>query len=50
MAETVGVIGGGPAGIIAAGTAASNGRKVTLIEKNNKIGKNYILPEREDVI
>lgn len=39
MAETVGVIGGGPAGIIAAGTAASNGRKVTLIEKNNKIGK-----------
>ncbi len=39
MAETVGVIGGGPAGIIAAGTAASKGRKVALIEKNNKIGK-----------
>jgi len=33
------VIGGGPAGMIAAGTAAANGAKVTLLEKNEKLGK-----------
>ena len=37
--RTVVVIGGGPAGMIAAGTAAEHGAKVILLEKNEKLGK-----------
>ena len=37
--ETVIVIGGGAAGMLAAGTAASRGKRVILLEKNNKLGK-----------
>lgn len=37
--EEVLVIGGGPAGMLAAITAARNNKKVTLIEKNEKLGK-----------
>jgi len=33
------IIGGGPAGIMAAITAAKNGNNVTLLEKNAKLGK-----------
>lgn len=33
------VIGGGPAGMMAAGTAASNSNKVLLIEKNDMLGR-----------
>jgi len=33
------VIGGGPAGMLAAGIAAQNGARVTLLEKNEKLGK-----------
>lgn len=33
------VIGGGPAGMFAAITAAKNGHQVTIIEKNEKLGK-----------
>ncbi len=33
------VIGGGPAGMMAAWAAASSGREVTLFEKNEKLGK-----------
>ena len=33
------VIGGGPAGLMASYVAAKNGHKVTLIEKNEKLGK-----------
>ena len=33
------VIGGGPAGMLGAATAAANGLKVVLIEKNNKLGR-----------
>jgi hypothetical protein len=33
------VIGGGPAGLMAAGTAGSRDRSVTLFEKNDKLGK-----------
>lgn len=33
------VIGGGPAGLIAAGISALKGNQVILIEKNNKVGK-----------
>lgn len=35
----VAVIGGGPAGMMAAITAAENGAEVTLFEKNEKLGK-----------
>lgn len=39
MEKTVVVIGAGPAGIMAASKASSNGNKVILIEKNIRIGK-----------
>jgi predicted Rossmann fold flavoprotein len=32
------VVGGGPAGILAAGTAAKNGAQVVLLERNNRLG------------
>jgi len=32
------VIGGGPAGMMAAGVAASRGQKVLLLEKNSSLG------------
>ncbi len=37
--EKVVVIGGGAAGMLAAGTAASRGKEVILLEKNEKLGK-----------
>src|SRR5258708_2088633 len=37
------VVGGGPAGMMAAGSAASLGAKVVLIEKNTKLGKKLII-------
>lgn len=39
MTKKIGVIGAGPAGILAASMASSNGAEVYLIEKNEKIGK-----------
>ena len=33
------VVGGGPAGMMAAATAAENGAKVTLLEKKEQLGK-----------
>jgi predicted Rossmann fold flavoprotein len=33
------VVGGGPAGMMAAGTAAARGKSVLLIEKNNRLGE-----------
>ncbi len=39
----VAVIGAGPAGIMAAGQAASSGAKVILIEKNKQFGKKILL-------
>ena len=38
-ALSVAVVGGGPAGQMAAITAAQNGHRVTLLEKNEKLGK-----------
>lgn len=43
MIEKICVIGAGPAGIIAAGIAGSLGKNVTLIEKNDKIGKKLFI-------
>lgn len=37
------VIGGGPAGILAAGAAGARGRRVLLIEKNEKLGKKLFI-------
>ena len=43
MLYDVAVIGGGPAGMMAAGRAASLGAKVILIEKNAKLGKKLLI-------
>lgn len=43
MNDKIGIIGAGPAGILAAGIAGSKGKDVTLIEKNNKIGKKLFI-------
>ena len=37
------VIGGGPAGMFAAIAAAENGHQVTLLEKNEKLGKKLFI-------
>ncbi|MCR4274902.1 MAG: NAD(P)/FAD-dependent oxidoreductase [Candidatus Campbellbacteria bacterium] len=37
------VIGGGPSGMMAAGTAAQNSAKVLLIEKNGKLGEKLLI-------
>lgn len=37
------VVGGGPAGMMAAGTAALNGCDVVLIEKNKKLGRKLLI-------
>jgi predicted Rossmann fold flavoprotein len=37
------VVGGGPAGMMAAGTAAENGAKVIIIEKNDELGKKLLI-------
>lgn len=37
------VIGGGPAGMMAAGTAAENGKEVLLLEKNTSLGKKLLI-------
>jgi predicted Rossmann fold flavoprotein len=39
----VAVIGGGPAGMMAAGTAAAQGARVVLIEKNKSLGKKLLI-------
>lgn len=43
MNKRICVIGGGPSGIIASSIAASRGLDVTLIEKNNKIGRKLFI-------
>ncbi|WP_027630766.1 NAD(P)/FAD-dependent oxidoreductase [Ruminiclostridium cellobioparum] len=37
------VVGGGPAGIMAAGIAAHRGNKVVLLEKNDRLGKKLLI-------
>ncbi|WP_069649520.1 NAD(P)/FAD-dependent oxidoreductase [Caloranaerobacter ferrireducens] len=41
--EVVAVIGAGPAGILAAGTASKKGKKVFLFERNSNIGKKLLI-------
>jgi len=37
------VIGGGPAGMMAAITSAENGNRVILVEKMNRLGKKLLI-------
>lgn len=43
MKSRVGVIGGGPAGMMAAGEASQRGHDVVLLEKNNQLGKKLFI-------
>lgn len=43
MENRIGIIGAGPAGIMAAGIAGSRGLDVTLIDKNDRIGKKLFI-------
>jgi len=43
MKYDVAVIGGGPAGMIAAGRASETGARVVLIERNNSLGKKLLI-------
>lgn len=43
MKYKIGVIGAGPAGIIGSGFASSKGHDVTLIEKNDRIGRKLFI-------
>ena len=43
MDKTIIVIGGGAAGMMAAGTAAERGLNVKLIEKNNRLGRKIMI-------
>lgn len=43
LQNRIAVIGGGPAGMVAAATAGSLGKRVTLFEKNNKLGKKLFI-------
>jgi len=43
MSKKVLVIGGGAAGMMAAGKSAENGNDVTLVEKNDRLGKKILI-------
>ncbi len=43
MANQVGIVGAGAAGLMAAGRAASLGKKVLVFEKNNRSGKKLLI-------
>ena len=43
MSKKIAVVGGGPAGMMAAYAAACQGAQVTLFEKNEKLGKKLYL-------
>ena len=43
ISKKVAVIGAGAAGLVAAGFAAENGAKVTLIEKNKRVGRKIMI-------
>ena len=43
MTSDVLVIGGGPAGMFAAVTAAKNGANVVLLERNDRLGKKLLI-------
>ena len=49
MSEVI-VVGGGAAGMIAAICSAGEGNRVTLLEKNEKLGKKLLLQGKAGVI
>ena len=44
------VVGGGASGLMAAGRAAERGKRVLLLEKNKKLGRNCASPAAGDAI
>ena len=42
MKKQIGVIGGGAAGMMAAITAAKEGAQVTILERNDRVGKKIL--------
>lgn len=48
MSKNIIVVGGGAAGMIAAYFAAEAGNKVTLLEKNEKLGKKIYITGKAD--
>ena len=48
--KTVCVIGGGAAGLMAAYAAGKNGHQVTLLEKNEKLGKKLTVTYSGDTL
>ena len=44
------IVGGGASGLIASVMAARAGARVTVLEQNDKPGKNFPLQEMENVI
>ena len=50
MKQTILVIGGGAAGMMAAIHAARADAQVTILEHMDRIGKRFFLPEMENVI
>ena len=44
------VIGGGPAGMLAAISSAQNGNDVTILEKMNSLGKKLLITGKVGVI
>ena len=47
MSKNIIVVGGGAAGMLAAYFAADAGNKVTLLEKNEKLGKKIYITGKE---
>ena len=45
----IAVIGGGPAGMMAAISASQNQNEVYLLEKNSKLGKKLLITGKGDV-
>lgn len=50
MKKHIGIIGGGAAGMMAAVTAARKGTKVTILERNDRIGKKILQTGTENAI
>lgn len=49
MKKQIGVIGGGAAGMMAAITAAKEGAQVTILERNDRVGKENIADRKREM-
>ena len=43
MTDTVLIVGGGPAGMMAAAVAAKRGKRAVIIEKNRDLGRKLLI-------